>query len=95
MIINGQVLRRRTLGQAATDITIPSATDTFISGVTSSPWLYIGGGLLLTFLVMRAWSGPPKRRRKGSGISPFTAVVYAAGAGAAGYLVGSGALSQL
>jgi hypothetical protein len=89
--------RRTSLGQAATTITVPSATDTFISGITASPWLYIGGGLLLTFLVMRAWSGggSTRKRRRSAGVSSFNAALFAAGAGALGYLAGSGTLGQL
>ncbi len=76
----------RGLGDVTT-LTDPTAT--FLSGVSTSPWLYIGGGLLLFFVVQRSFGKPKRRRRKSSGISPLTAAVFAAGAGAAVYLVNS------
>jgi hypothetical protein len=68
-----------------------------VDGILESPWLWIGGGLLVTYMVLQSF-GKPRRRRKGV-ITPFTAALYAAGAGALGYLVGGamggGSLSNL
>jgi len=67
-----------------------------IDGILESPWFLIGGGLLVWYLGSRALqgiSGKPRRRSKG--ISPLTVATFAAGAGAAGYLWGSGTLNQL
>jgi hypothetical protein len=75
--------QRKMLGDATTD-----ALATFTGGVTSSPFLYIGLGLLATYLVLRVKNGPAPRRRRRNVITPLTAAIYAAGAGAGGYLLG-------
>jgi hypothetical protein len=68
-----------------------------IDGVLESPFLWIGGGLLLLTLYRHFSSsfGKPRRRRKSSGVSMLTVATLAAGAGALGYLAGGGSLSQL
>jgi hypothetical protein len=71
------------LGDATSD-----ALATFATGATSSPFLYIGAGLLVAYLVLRMKNGPAPRRRRRNVITPLTAAIYAAGAGAGGYLLG-------
>jgi hypothetical protein len=83
--------RRRTLGDISAPAValpvLPSALSTFTDGIVSSPWLYVGLGLLgiYAYKTIRA---PKRRRRKRGVITPLTAGVYAAGAGAGGYLLG-------
>jgi len=66
-----------------------------IDGLIENPWVLIGGGLLLWFAFSRASEAISGKRRRSKGISPLTVATFAAGAGAAGYLWGSGALNQL
>lgn len=73
---------------------LPSGLATFASGITSSPWLYVGAGLLAWYLYTRIQARPttitgqPRRRRRTKKITPVTAALYAAGAGAGGYMLG-------
>jgi hypothetical protein len=78
----GGSCKSKGLGDATSD-----ALATFATGATSSPFLYIGAGLLVAYLVLRMKNGPTRRRRRNV-ITPLTAAIYAAGAGAGGYLLG-------
>jgi hypothetical protein len=90
-----RIVRGRGLGALGQNVITGNPTvDTFIEGVAASPWLYIGGGLLLYYAITGSF-GKPKRRRKGSGVSLLTVATLAAGAGALGYLAGGGSLSNL
>jgi hypothetical protein len=70
--------------------------DPTIDGIIENPWFLIGGGLLVWYLVSQASQAiSGKKRRRSKGVSPLTIATLAAGAGAAGYLWGSGTLNQL
>jgi hypothetical protein len=70
-----------------------------IDGLLENPWVLVGGALALWFIFSRISGAVPavtvKRRKRSKGISPVTIATLAAGAGAAGYLWGSGTLNQL
>lgn len=82
---------RRALGDVTpTDLTSVVSG----SGLSTSPFVYIGGALLLWFAISKlrgaaASAGIVKpRRRRTRRVPAFTTALYAAGAAAGGYLVG-------
>lgn len=75
--------------------TLPITPDPFSSGlqgfgigVLQSPWFYLGLGLLGFSLYLGPLGRAKQRRRRKNLIPPLTAGIYAAGAGAGGYLLG-------
>ncbi len=82
----------RTLGNATA---LPVTSDPFTSGLSTfgvgllqSPWLYVGLGLLGFSLYLGPLGRAKQRRKRKNLITPLTAGLYAAGAGAGGYLIG-------
>jgi len=77
------------------DLTSSQLLGNTLTGSATSPFLYVGAGLLLWYLwnrgsdaVASIGSPKPRRRRRTRRIPALTAAVYAAGAGAGGYLLG-------
>ncbi len=86
---------RRGLGHLGATTALPVTGDAFSSGVQTfglgllqSPWFYIGVGLLAFALYLGPVGRAKQRRRRKNLITPLTAGIYAAGAGAGGYLLG-------
>jgi|GEM_PF-5562824 len=75
---------------ALPSLSLTDPTTTFLSGISTSPWLYVAGGLLVFFMVRRSFGNTGRGRRVTNlhRLSPFTVAIYAAGAGAGGYLLG-------
>ncbi len=76
------------LGATAALPVLPDPLSSFGVGMLQSPWFYLGLGLLGYSLFLGPVGRAKQRRKRKNLITPLTAGVFAAGAGAGGYLIG-------